>query len=68
MNKIRQYVMQPKPMPNIGEVKELITRDRQVAGLGVVYATFPSARIYLIRPINLDDEGNPIPTDEGSPA
>ena len=44
MNKIRQYVMQPKPMPNIGEVKELITRDRQVAGLGVVYATFPSAR------------------------
>ena len=60
MNKIRQYVAQPKPMPTPGEIRELIDRDRQVAGLGVIYGVFPSARIILIRPINLDDEGNPI--------
>lgn len=66
MNKIKQYIPRPKPMPNIGEIRELINRDRQVKSLGIIYGVLPAERTMLIRPINLDELGNVIPNTKES--
>jgi hypothetical protein len=58
MKRFRQYVLKNKPMPEPGDVKELINRERQVVGLGVVYGILPEERMMLIQPLNLKDDGN----------
>ena len=45
-------------MPEIGEIQELINRDREVVGIGVVYGVLPGERTALIQPLNIDENGN----------
>lgn len=58
MNRFRQYVPTYKPMPEPGDIRELINRDREVVGLGVIYGVLPTERTVLIQPLNLDEQGN----------
>lgn len=58
MTRFRQYVPTYNPMPEPGAIRELINRDREVVGLGVVYGVLPKERTVLIQPLNLDDNGN----------
>jgi len=44
-------------MPEPGDVKELINRNREVMGLGVVYGVLPKDRVVLMQPINLSENG-----------
>jgi hypothetical protein len=57
MTRFKQYLLNDK-MPEPGEVRELINRDREVVGLGIVYGVLPTERCYLVQPLNLDDQGN----------
>jgi hypothetical protein len=57
MTRFRQYVLTGKPMPEPGAIRELINRDREVVGLGIVYGVLPKERTILTQPLNLDDQG-----------
>jgi hypothetical protein len=57
MKKIKQYVPTYNPLPKPGDVRELINRERQVVGLGVVYGILPKERMILIQPLNLEENG-----------
>jgi hypothetical protein len=57
---MKQYALKWNELPELGEVRELIDRDRKVVGLGVVYGVLPKEHAYLIRELKLDEEGRVI--------
>jgi hypothetical protein len=58
MTRFRQFVPTYKPMPKPGAIRELINRDREVVGLGIVYGVLPKERTILMQPLNIDEQGN----------
>lgn len=54
---MKQYALSWKELPKLGEVRELINRDRKVVALGVVYGLLPKEHAYLIRELKLDENG-----------
>ena len=65
MTRFRQYVPTWKPMPDLGDMRELVTRDRDVVGIGVIYGVLPKERMILIQPLNLDDQGKVTKLEKG---
>ena len=58
MTRFRQFVLSGNPMPEPGTITELINRNREVVGMGIVYGVLPTERYYLVQPLNLDEQGN----------
>ena len=58
MTRFKQFVLKGNPMPEPGEVRELISRNRKVVGMGIVYGVLPKEGCYLVQPLNLDEQGN----------
>lgn len=55
--KIKQYIPTWKPMPEPGDIREIIDRDGNAVALGVVYGVLPAERTVLIRALNLTEDG-----------
>ena len=54
---MKQYIPSWMELPELGSVRELVTREGELKALGVVYGHLPKERMVLIRELKLSDKG-----------